>query len=298
AGHPHAWFPQLRSAGEITDASPDNRPIAFPYTKRMSAIMDVDQGAAVLLTSVGMARRLGIPTERWVYLLGCGDAHDHWLVSGRVGYDRSPAIRAAGRAALTMAGVDIAAVEHLDLYSCLPSAVQIGRDALGIPVDDPRPLTVTGGLPYFGGPGNNYSLHAIATMLDRVRMAPGSVGLVTALGWFITKHAVGVYSTTPPPGRWTVPDPAGPQPAVDAEPGPPLATDPSGPGTIETYTVLYFRDGTPIQALVVGRLDDGRRFLAQTPDDRALFEAMTAREAIGWPGRVSVRDGVGRFDPR
>src|SRR5262249_43240161 len=127
AGHPQAWFPHVRSAREITDASTDNRPIAFPYTKRMSAIMDVDQGAAVLLTSVGMARRLGIPTERWVYLLGCGDAHDHWLVSERVAYHRSPAIRAAGRAALTMAGVDIAAVEHLDLYSCFPSAVQIGR---------------------------------------------------------------------------------------------------------------------------------------------------------------------------
>src|SRR5262245_6747264 len=297
AAHPHAWFPQARAADEITGASPDNRPIAFPYTKRMSAIMDVDQGAAVLLTSVGTAQRLGIPRERWVYLRGCGEAHDQWLVSERVAYDRSPAIRAAGRAALAMAGVDIAAVDHLDLYSCFPSAVQIGRDALGIAADDPRPLTVTGGLPYFGGPGNNYSLHAIATMLERVRAAPGCVGLVTALGWFITKHAVGIYSTTPPPGPWTAPDAAAPQAVVDAEPGPPLATDPSGRGTIETYTVLYFRDGTPVQALVVGRSEDGRRFLAHTPDDRALFEAMTAREAIGWSGRVSVHDGVGRFEP-
>src|SRR5262249_59346076 len=114
----------------------------------------------------------------------------------------------------------------------------------------------------------------------------------------ITKHAVGVYSTTPPRARWTAPDAAAPQAVVDAEPGPALATDPSGRGTIETYTVLYFRDGTPIQALVVGRLEGGRRFLARTPHDRALFEAMTAREAIGWPGRVSVRAGVGPFDPR
>lgn len=297
AAQPYAWFPQARTAEEITAVSAENRPIAFPYTKRMSAIMEVDQGAAVLLSSVRMARQLGIPPERWVYLRGCCEAADRWLVSERVAYDRSPAIRAAGRAALAMAGVDIGAVEHLDLYSCFPAAVQLGRDALGIPADDPRALTVTGGLPYFGGPGNNYSLHAIATMLDRVRARPGSVGLVTALGWFITKHAIGVYSTTPPPGPWVPPDPHSAQAVVDAEPAPTLATTPDGYGTVETYTVLYFRDGTPIQALIVGRLDDGRRFLAQGPEDRGVLEAMTTHEAIGRRGRVLVRDGLGRFDP-
>ncbi|MFN8543715.1 MAG: acetyl-CoA acetyltransferase [Candidatus Binatia bacterium] len=297
AENPHAWFPQARTAEEIATVTPDNRMIAFPYPKRMNAIIDVDQGAAALVTSVATARALGIPQERWVYLRGVADAHDHWYVSERVSYHTSPAIRAAGQAALAMAGLDVGEVDHFDLYSCFPSAVQIGRDMLGIPRDDPRPLTVTGGLPYFGGPGNNYSLHAIVTMLDRVRDRRGSTGLVSALGWFLTKHSIGVYSAAPPAGPWRRPDPAAPQRLVDADPKPVLCMEPSGAATIETYTVVYGRDGTPLVGLVIGRLADGRRFLASAPDDRDVLESLTTREAVGLPGHASCHDRVGRFDP-
>src|SRR5262249_49801438 len=197
AKNPQAWFPHARRADEIATVSPRNRMIGFPYPKLMNAIIEVDQAAAVLMTSVAEARALGIPQARWVYLWGSGQAHDRWFVSDRVDYVSSPAIREAGRQALAAAGIGIDRVHYFDVYSCFPAAVQIGCEALGIAADDPRPLTVTGGLPYFGGAGNNYAMHAIAEMMARVRARPGSIGLVTALGWYITKHAIGVYSATP-----------------------------------------------------------------------------------------------------
>jgi len=248
--------------------------------------------AAVLVTSVGEARALGIPASRWVYLAGCGDAHDHWFVTDRVNYFSSPAIRRAGTTALEMAGATIGDIAHFDIYSCFPSAVQIARDALGIAADDPRPLTSTGGLPYFGGPGNNYSMHGIAAVMDKVRARPGSKGLVTALGWYITKHSVGIYSTQPPDKPWQRRDPAADQAEIDARKGPEVVREPNGPAEVETYTVFFDRDGTPVRGLVVGRLEGGRRFLAELPSDRALLESMTQEEAIGRRGEVRSEGGT------
>ncbi len=297
AANPYAWFRDARSAEEITTVGPENRMIGFPYPKRMNAIIDVDQSASVLMTSVGAARALGIPESRWVYVWGTGEATDKWFVSDRVDYASSPAIREAGRQALAAAGVGIGDVDHLELYSCFPCAVQIGREMLGVAVDDPRPVTVTGGLPYFGGPGNNYSMHGIASMMDRLRERPGSVGLVSALGWYLTKHAIGVYATKPKDGPFVRADPTAAQQALDAAPSPEVVAEPSGDATIETYTVVHGRDGEPIRGIVIGRLADGRRFLANTPDDRAVLERLTTSEGVGVRGRVTPGD-ANVFDPR
>lgn len=293
AGNEHAWFRERRSPGEIATPGPDNRMIAFPYTKRMNSILEVDQGSAVLIASRRRARELGVSEDRFVHLHGSADAHDLWFVSERTGYAHSPAIRAAGRRALERAGCGIGDVDLLDLYSCFPCAVELACDALGIPDDDPRPLTVTGGLACFGGPGNAYSLNAIAEMTDRLRAAPGKRGLVTGLGWYVTKHSVGVYGTDRPGapdafGQGT--DPAADaalQHALDAEPHPDVAAEPAGEGTIETSTVAFDRDGAPMRGIVIGRLGDGRRFLANTPADRDLLESMCTRETVGLRGRVS-----------
>ncbi len=296
AENPHAWFREPATADELMTVTPQNRYIGFPYPKRLNAIIDVDQSAAVLMTSVATARELGIPESRWVYVWGTGDAHDHWYVSDRVGYARSPAIREAGRQALTAAGVGIDAIEHFDIYSCFPSAVQLGRDALGIPVDDPRPLTVTGGLAYFGGPGNNYTMHGIAEICARLRADRDALGLVTGLGWYVTKHSVGVYGGRPKDGPFTREDPKTRQTVLDAEPSPAVVEKPEGRGRIETYTVLHDREGAPIRGLVIGLLDDGRRFLANTPADRDVLEGLETREGVGLPGRVTPGE-TNRFDP-
>jgi acetyl-CoA C-acetyltransferase len=299
AENPYAWFRTARSAAELTTITADNRFIGYPYPKYMNAIIDVDQGAAVLMTSVAEARALGIPESRWVYLWGGADAHDLWFVSERRDYHSSPALRRVGERALEMAGVEIGQIAAFDLYSCFPVAVQIARDMLGVAADDPRPFTVTGGLPYHGGPGNNYSLHAIATIMERLRAQPGTTGMVTALGWYLTKHSAGIYGTRPPHnGAWPRKDGSRDQAELDAMPHPALELEARGPGTIEAYTVLHDRDATPIRGIVIGRLADGRRFLANTPSDRVVLEELMVREAVGVSGHVFSADGQNCFDPR
>src|SRR5207244_1640391 len=155
-----------------------NRMVAYPYTKFMNAVLDVNQGAAVVMTTAAEARRIGIPASRCVHLHGGGDADDLWYVRDRVDYHSSLGMRAAFEEALTQAGIEGSALGPVDLYSCFPVAPQLAARILGFPTDGSRALTVTGGLPYFGGPGNNYAMHAIATLVEGLRAAPATLGLV------------------------------------------------------------------------------------------------------------------------
>ena len=277
-------------ADEIATPGPANPFIGFPYTRLLCADAYIDQGAALIVTSVGRARAAGVPRERWVYLHGCADAHDHWYVSDRKDYASSPAMRATFAETFAMADTDLDAIDAFDLYSCFPSAVEIACAELGLAEDDARGLTVTGGLPYFGGPGNNYVTHAIAEMLDRVRARPGTKGLVTANGNFVTKHSAGLYSTEPTATPFAPRDPVSYQAAIDADPGPRFTVLADGPATIETWTVMHNRTG-PLYGVLVGRLADTTRFVANTPDDPALLADMTASEMLGAPGQVT-NDGA------
>ena len=281
---------------QIATVSTDNPYIGFPYTKLMNSNAFIDQAAAIILTSVAKARALGVPEDRWVYLHGCADAYDHWFISDRHNFHSSPAMRTVGRETLEMAGIGLEKIDKFDLYSCFPSAVQIACKEMGIPQDDPRGLTVTGGLPYFGGPGNNYGTHSIAQMMDEVRKAPGSFGMVTANGNYVTKQSAGIYSTTPATKPFAPKDAAIYQAAISADKGPAVAEAPDGAGTIETYTVMHDRKG-PSYAILFGRLADGRRFIANTPDDPRLLQDMVVNDMIGRAGRVTSNDGRNTFVP-
>ncbi len=299
ANNPYAWFQGEHSPGEIVSVRADNRMVGFPYPKLMNAIIETDQAAALIMTGSRTARELGIPEDRWVYLRGCGDATDKWFVSERINYHSAPAIRAATQRALGMAGIGVDDVAMFDLYSCFPSAVQMGLDALGLRPDDPRPPTVTGGLPYAGGPGNNYVMHSTATMIQHLRESAGEYGLVTGLGWFATKHSAGVYSSRPPEGDWRRTDPAVDQREIDAAEGAQFIEQAEGDATVETYTVIFNREGEPEQGIVIGRLDNGsgERFFANTPPNRDLMLAMTREEFVGRLGSVRTEDGRNVFEP-
>ena len=278
------------SAAQITSAGPGNATIAFPYTRLMSANAFIDQGAALILTSVANARRLGVPQHKWVYLHGCADAHDHWYISDRRDYHSSPAMQAVFAQALQMAGIGLADLRAFDIYSCFASAVEVACQSLGLALDDPRGLTVTGGLPYFGGPGNNYVTHAIAQMMQRLRAAPGQFGLVTANGNYLTKHSAGVYSTSPPGRAFAPADPAILQAQLDKLPHPRFEALAQGPARIETWTVQHDAQG-PAGAIVIGRLADGARFLANTPVAGGLLAEMQLQEQLGRAGQVH-NDGL------
>jgi acetyl-CoA C-acetyltransferase len=297
AQNPEAWFPVARTPEELVTVSEKNRMVGFPYPKLLNAIMEVDQSAGVIVASEKKARELGVPEEKWVYLHGCADAADLWYPLDRQNFHSSPAMRLTGKRALEMAGVGLDQIDFIDLYSCFPVAVEVGAEELGLSLDDPRGLTVTGGLPYAGGPGNNYAMHSIAVMMQKLRDKPGSYGLVTANGWYLTKQSTGVYSSARPDRPFEREDPAVLQRQIDSLPHPAVIEQPQGPARIETYTVVHRREG-PYMGIVVGRDEDDRRFVAHTPADPETLGGLQATEQVGRTGRVSPNEnGLNLFVP-
>ena len=284
ATNPYAWSPEKRSAEEIRTVTADNRMIGFPYPKLMNSNIQTDQAAGLIICSVQAARDAGVSEDRWVFPHAGTDSHDHWFISDRWDLHSSPAIRANGGATFELTGLGVDDIAHVDLYSCFPSAVEIGAAELGFGLAEPdRPLTVTGGLCFAGGPGNNYVTHSIASMVDVLRGDPASFGLVTANGWYVTKHSVGIYSTTPPAAGFRSRDV---QDEVDATPRREAVTEHDGDVTIETYTVMHERDGSPQVGLVACLLGDGRRAWA-TSTDADLLTAMTQEEFCGRPATLN-----------
>jgi acetyl-CoA C-acetyltransferase len=268
---------EVYSAEDLATVTASNRLTSDPFPRRLVARDQANQGAAVLLASVGKARALGVPEDRWIYLHGGADARER-LPMERADLSRGPASVLAVRQALETAGVGLDQIDAFDFYSCFPIAVFNVRDGLGMDADDPRPLTVTGGLPYFGGAGNNYSMHAIAAMIRRLRDNPGQHGLVAANGGFLSKYSVGVYSARPAP--WRGFDSRALQAEVDAW-AKPVTAPGEGKGVVETYTIDY--SGKAPVGTVIGRLTEGgARFVAMTdPENPEIVERMIAAEPIG-----------------
>ncbi len=276
ATNPHAWIREARTAEEIRTAGPDNRMIGHPYPKLMNSNNSVEQAAALMLTSVERARDLGISPDRWVFPWTGTDAHDTWFVGNRISLHRSPAIGIAGRKALELAAVGVDDLAHVDVYSCFPSAVQVAANELGLDLE--RQLTVTGGLSFAGGPWNDYVSHSIATMASVLRDDAGSVGLITANGGYLTKHAFGVYSTTPPPrGRFVHREC---QAEVDDVGSVELVSDHEGAVRIEGATVMHDRDGAPEMAYLATRTPDRHRAWATSTDDDVIA-LVTTDEPVG-----------------
>lgn len=293
AGNPYAWGREPVAAQDILEG-PANRYIAYPYTKRMNAYIDVDQAAAVVMTSEAVADELGIDRALRVYPLGGAEFNNVWYVTQRPRLDDSPAMAAAARISLEQAGLSLRDMDLFDLYSCFPCAVEMAMQAIGIRDDDPRPLTVTGGLAYFGGPGNNYTMHAIASVVERIRQNRSLKALVNANGWYNTKHAAGIYGDRPERNTWGFRDDAPIQAAIDASALPPPVEKAKGALTVEAYVVRHDRNGRPEQGTVVGRLADGRRALAHIQASEEGLYSLEAVELVGRTGAVAYDEQEGR----
>lgn len=297
ADNPYAWTRRTYAPGEITTPTDGNRLISSPYPKLLNSNNMVDQGAALVMCSVETARRLGIPTSSWVFPHSGIESKDTDAVAARPALNGSAPIRIGAARALELAGIAIDDVAHLDIYSCFPSAVQVAAREIGVPADDPeRPLTCTGGLTFAGGPWNNYSTHAIATVATRLRGSPGTFGLVTANSGYLTKHAFGVYSTEPPAAGFRREDVTETvhRAWTGAEPTVEVVESHEGVAELETWTVAYDRTGVPERAFVAGRVHGGGRTLAVITDSGDLDELATT-EAQGRRVRVAT-DGSAHLD--
>ena len=277
ADNAYAWSRQAWTAEEIRTPTATNRMVGLPYTKYMNSNNDVDMAAAVIMCSAEKAESLGVPRDRWVFVHAGTDCNEHQFVSNRWSFAETPAIELGGRRVLELAGCSIDDVALIDLYSCFPSAVQLGAQSLGLSLD--AQLTRTGGLSFAGGPWNNYVMHAIATMVADLRAAPGERGLVWANGGYVTKHSFGVYSTEPSTDGFRHDHP---QAEIDALPQREFATpvDAEGPATIEAYSVMHSRDGEPETIIAACLLADGRRAWGMSTEP-GLAAAMCDGEWVG-----------------
>lgn len=295
ASNPYSQFPVVRSAEFLNEVSAENYWVARPYTKWMVAQDAVNQGAALLMCSVDKAVELGIPESQWVYLHSYADVDDRW-VSERADLAVSETMRLSLNAVLDSVGKSIEQIDVMDIYSCFPIAVLAACEAMGLDWNTDKTLTVTGGLPFFGGPGNSYSTHGIASLTDSLRSKPQDFGLITANGGFLSKQSVGIYSAQAPAKPCHNADP-NLQAKFDAIPPVSVVEQAEGVGSIETYTLVYSR-GVPTLGMVVGRLEDGRRFLANTgaDDDASLAIMAGDEEMIGRRIRVQHEANKNTFN--
>jgi len=289
--NPYSWFPASRTADDIARVGEKNRWVGFPYPKNMNAIMEVDQAAALVVMAASEADRLGIPPVRRVTFLGGGRSVDGWSVSERAFLTKSPAYAAAAAETQRHAALEPDDVDFFDFYSCFPCVVEFAMNELGLDADDPRGFTQTGGLAQHGGPGNAYSLHALANVLAALRRRPDGVGWVSALGMTATKHAICALSNDPK--RVAASD--GRASAVELPPalkdGPPLVDRPSGRAVVESYTVLFDRANRPERSLFLLRLEDGRRTLANGTIVPAALARILEHEGVGLHGVVTAGEG-------
>ena len=277
----YAWEQKKFNAEEIITPSPDNRIVCHPYTKRMVANLYVDQSAALIMTTEDSAQKLGIARKFWVYPMGGADLINIFYLSQRPQLYNSPAIRKASRLALEQAGLKLNDIDVFDLYNCFPCLVEIARQEIGIPEDDPRDLTVTGGLSFFGGPFSSYSMHSIVTAVDLIQKKPSMKIMILANGGYNTAESIGIYGNEPPAKPWNEFNYTSFQKIIEAKALPKPIEKAKGNLIVEAYTIIYDRKGLPEWGVVMGRLDRGERTLAFIMADPETFLKLEQQELIG-----------------
>ena len=267
--NPYSQYPQAKSAEFLATASKDNYPICDPYLKWLIAQDAVNQASTLILTSVGYAKELGIDPDQWIYLHGYSDVKEK-LVSERPDLSKSKALELAISGAISSAGIAAGDIAYRDIYSCFPIVVHLASEVLGLdPVSDQ--MSMTGGLSFFGGAGNNYSTHAIATVVEKLRQDRQAYGLVLANGGFMSKQSAGVYSAKTPQA-WAEISSKALQTEVDAQPECKLLNE-DCTAVIEAYTVRHDRNGIT-HAYLFARNDQGRVMAVAPADHRATMQAL------------------------
>jgi acetyl-CoA C-acetyltransferase len=282
-GNPDAWSGEALSTEAVRDPGAGNRMLAFPYTKRHNSQWNVDQAAGLIFTTRALARASGVPESQWIHPRAVAESNHMLPLVERAELHRCPAFGIAGRAALAHAGLHVEELAHVELYSCFPSAVRVQQRELGLAED--RPVTVTGGMAFAGGPLNNFVLQAAVAMARRLRIERGASGMVNAVSGMLTKQGVSLWSTREGPVFDAI------DVSAEAERETPRMTVREayvGEARVAGYTVIYGADG-PTHTVVLGDVDDTLRVVG-VGDSAALAETAIGAEIIGPDVRI---DGQG-----
>lgn len=293
ANNPHSWLKRAFDADAIMTPTPDNRLIAWPYNKLMVANPMVNQGAALIVTSLAKAREAGVPESKLIYFVGGAAAEEPRDYLLRDQYVESHAQNAVLNAVIDLAGGDGRNFDAIELYSCFPCVPKMARRTLGFGADV-QP-TVTGGLTFFGAPLNSYMTHAACAMVRRIRDG-AKLGLLYGQGGFVTKHHGLVLSPQKP--AEPLPETTSVQAIADKNRGeaPKFNPDASGKANVESFTVIYDRDGAAKHGVVILRNQDNDRTLARIPaSDKATLARLLDldRSPVGAAGTIGkAADGM------
>ncbi|MFX1281255.1 MAG: hypothetical protein ACFFA3_18030 [Promethearchaeota archaeon] len=291
--NPYSWTQKAYTAEEIITPSPENRLVVYPYTKRMCANNFVDQAGTVLITGEEIAKSLNIDKSKWIYITGGATLKNIDDITRRPRLYDSPAAREGMRLALEQAGLTLSDIDKFDLYSCFPSIVEIFMNELGIKENDPRDLTLTGGLPFFGTPLSNYSLHAVINTVEAIRTNPSLKVMVIANGGYNTKQSVGIYGTNPPVIQWGTRDDSKIQNSILQEILPEPIEMANGEMIVEGYSMLYERSGAVKRGVVIGFLENGERAIAFV-NNIELLKTIENQELVGKKLKIKYDEEIER----
>jgi acetyl-CoA C-acetyltransferase len=285
--NPHAWKRQAMPAENIRNPSTKNKMLAFPYTKLHNTSWNVDQASALIFCSAEKAAALGIPREKWIFPRASTQSNHMLCVSARRDLSRSVGALIAGQRVLELAGLDISEIDYIDLYSCFPIAVQCYADALGVTAD--RDYTFSGGMPFAGGPLNNYVLQTTCLLVELLRSHPGRHGLVSSVSGMLTKQGFGIFSSLPSTNGFVFEDVT----QAVAELNQPLEVDADycGEAVIAACTVL-FQEDTPWRLVAICDTANKTRTVAMSEDAglmaNAMIEEYCGRNVSVANGRLSM----------
>ena len=296
--NPNAWLKRAVPAEEIVTPTPDNRLIAWPYTKLMVANPSVNQSAAILVTSLAKAREAGIADDKMIHIWGGASAEEPRDYLERDQFHQSHAQNAVLGSVMDMVEGDGTAFDAIELYSCFPTVPKMARRTLKLG-PDVQP-TVTGGLTFFGAPLNAYMAHAACAMVRKLR-SDGKLGLLYGQGGFVTKHHGLILSPQAPRAALAQETSVQAEADRNRQPAPPFVTEASGTGKVESFTVIYGRGGAAEHGVVMLRTAENARTLARIPtsDTQTLAHLTNLdRSPVGGLGSISTAaDGILEWRP-
>ena len=275
-----AWTDSALDANEIKNITKKNSLQAFPYNKYHCTSWNINQSAAIIVCSEKIADDLDIPQEKRVYPLASSENNHMISVQQRPKLYESFGMNYAAKTIKNFINKSEIDIDAYDLYSCFPAAVRMFKDSLEI--DDDKPLTVTGSMPFAGGPLNSYVLHSSVAMIERIRTNKISYGLVTGVSGMMTKQSFCVWGKEYKEGFMH----SDVTKKVQSEELPlNLSSKLDGEGKIVGYTFFESKDQNPIAVLYLEDDDNHRKVVTSNKLD--FIDLLRDQEWVG--KRISFR---------
>ena len=185
------WLNHPYAKEDILETSKKNKMLAYPYNKLHCTSWNVNQSAAIIICSEELANELEIDNKKRVYPISSSENNHMIAIQQRPKlYESLGMTYAANSINKMIERLDIK-LDAYDLYSCFPAAIKMFTKSLEL--DSEIPKTVTGSMPYAGGPLNSFVIHSTVKMIQKIRSLEVEYGLITGVSGMMTKQSFCVW---------------------------------------------------------------------------------------------------------